>query len=242
MMDLRKKNSPNICIRQKLLLRKLNDFYNNKTHLDELLPLINGETKISLRIIDWFVTNYSKKNNIIISKNYGLQNVNTDTDNNDIDTNDKDTNDKDTNDKNKKEYIDLLENIKKSKKNKDEINIFLNYKSQLKAYSKKQFDPFCRRERLNYYYGDSDTDFIVTTIGQLNFFRWAIENNIIEFIKNNLNEIELDMNTNIKTDSKKSKKKLDLTETKKRKKRRELSVAATRTLNKHITPILLDFN
>ena len=216
-MDLRKKNSPHLCIRQKLLLRKLNDFYNNKENIDELLPLIKGETKISLRIIDWFVTNYSKKNNIIISKNDVCD----------------------------KESINLIQNIKnitKSKKNKnDEINIFLNYKSQLKAYSKKQFDPFCRRERLNYYYGDNETDYIVTTIGQLNFFRWAIENNIIEYIKNNLNEIEIDMNNNIKTDSKKSKKNLDLIKTKKRKKRRELSVAATRTLNKHMTPILLDF-
>ena len=60
-MDLRKKNSPNLCIRQKLLLRKLNDFYDKDDNLSKLLPLLNGESKISLRIIDWFVTNYSKK-------------------------------------------------------------------------------------------------------------------------------------------------------------------------------------
>ena len=32
--------------------------------------------------------------------------------------------------------------------------VYLNYKSQLKAYSKKQFDPFCRRQRINFYYSN----------------------------------------------------------------------------------------
>ena len=214
-MDLRKKNSPPLCIRQKLLLRKLNDFYNEPSNLEQLIPLLTGQSKISLRIIDWFVTNYSKKNNIIISKNSRLCN----------------------NDK-----IDLIKSISKTKKNKnDDVNIFLNYKSQLKAYSKKQFDPFCRRERITYFYDDDKH--IITTIGQLNFFRWAIENNIIDYISNNLKKIEFDMNTNIKSNNKKSKKKGDIcSETKKRKKRRELSVAATRTLNKHSMPIILDFD
>ena len=60
-MDLRKKNSPPLCIRQKLLLRKLNDFYNEPSNLEQLIPLLTGQSNISLRIIDWFVTNYAKK-------------------------------------------------------------------------------------------------------------------------------------------------------------------------------------
>ena len=45
-----------------LLLNKLNDFYADFTRLDRMLAIINGESKTSLRIVDWFVTNYAKKN------------------------------------------------------------------------------------------------------------------------------------------------------------------------------------
>ena len=123
--------------------------------------------------------------------------------------------------------------------------MYLKYKAQLKAYSKKHFDPFCRRNRINYYY--SETEYMVTTIGQLNFFRWAIEYKILEYIKDNLCEIEMDMNKNIKREdelkrSKKRNKVLNSVEKKRvRKKRRELSCSATNTLNKHNITITLNF-
>ena len=44
-----------------LLLQKLMLFYNNYDHLNKMLKIINGESKISLRIVDWFSTNYAKK-------------------------------------------------------------------------------------------------------------------------------------------------------------------------------------
>ncbi len=44
-----------------LLLNNLMKFYNKNNNLDKILPIINGESTISLRLIDWFVTNYSKK-------------------------------------------------------------------------------------------------------------------------------------------------------------------------------------
>ena len=44
-----------------LLLHKLMLFYNNHTNLIKMLKIINGESKISLRIVDWFSTNYAKK-------------------------------------------------------------------------------------------------------------------------------------------------------------------------------------
>ena len=44
-----------------LLLNSLLSFYTNQ-HLNTIIGIINGESKISLRIIDWFVTNYAKKN------------------------------------------------------------------------------------------------------------------------------------------------------------------------------------
>ena len=44
-----------------LLLNKLMEFYSKDNNIDKILPIINGEHKVSLRLIDWFVTNYSKK-------------------------------------------------------------------------------------------------------------------------------------------------------------------------------------
>ena len=43
-----------------LLLNKLTEFYSNIEYLQTMMRIINGETKISLRIVDWFVTNMQK--------------------------------------------------------------------------------------------------------------------------------------------------------------------------------------
>jgi hypothetical protein len=64
----------------------------------------------------------------------------------------------------------------------------LNYRSQLKAFKKTQFDPFRRRERITFSV-DNDNN-VYTTIGQLNFFRWAIQNKILKTIEKNLNHLE----------------------------------------------------
>lgn len=143
-------NEISVLKKQDILLIPITNFFNDAKHLDLLLGiLITGKYKVSLRIIDWFVTNYSKKYNLVIQN------------------------------KNNKPFI-----------------VYLEYKSQLKAYSKKQFDPFCRRARIYYEY-DTDKKF-ETTIGQLNFFRWAIENNIIDYIIKNYDDIEKDMNSTLK--------------------------------------------
>ena len=47
--------------------RSLTRFYNNDDNLEKLKKILNNQDKISLRIIDWFVTNYSKKYNTIAS-------------------------------------------------------------------------------------------------------------------------------------------------------------------------------
>jgi len=150
-----------------------------------MLPIINGQSKISLRIIDWFVTNYSKKKNTSFIK-------------------------------------------KIDDKHQERWEVYVNYKKQLKAYSKKQFDPFCRRERINFYYNEDKS--IVTTVGQLNFFRWAIENKIVNYIDKELCGIEKDMNNSLR----------NLTRDK-NKKRHELSVSATKKLNKHNVKIIIKF-
>ena len=130
-----------------LLLEKLLKFYNSNNNFDKMINIINGTSKISLRIVDWFVTNYSKKNYIV----YELDNI--------------------TNER---------------------VKVYNDYKLKLKAYSKKKFDPFCRWERINVPY-KNDTC-IQTTLGQLNFFKWCIENKILDYIESNYKIIEIDMN------------------------------------------------
>jgi hypothetical protein len=68
----------------------------------------------------------------------------------------------------------------------------MNYKNQLKAYSKKLFDPFCRRERISFQIPGHEA--FLTTVGKLNFFRWAIEKGILEYIKGHQQDIEKEMN------------------------------------------------
>ena len=44
-----------------VLLQKLMKYY-TESKLDDMLKIINGDSIVSLRLIDWFVTNYSKFN------------------------------------------------------------------------------------------------------------------------------------------------------------------------------------
>jgi hypothetical protein len=101
-----------------------------------MLSIITGESKISLRIVDWFATNYAKKN----YTTYVIDGP-----------------------------------------NERRFKVYVDYKLKLKAYSKKRFDPFCRWDRISVPYKNGT--FIETTIGQLNFFKWALENKVIDYLE-----------------------------------------------------------
>jgi len=152
--------SINILNYNEILLETLSKFYNSinvKTgniYIESILPILTGNSKLSIRLIDWFVTNYSKKNNII----YALE--------------------------------------KCDNKVIKYFNVYTNYKSQLKGYKKKLFDPFCRKRRIPFYYGIDKC--LITTLGQLNFFKWALEHKILEYLEDNYDIINLDMNNTIK--------------------------------------------
>ena len=49
---------------ENILLDSLYKYYSDKQTMNKLLTILESNQKISLRIIDWFVTNYSKKNNV----------------------------------------------------------------------------------------------------------------------------------------------------------------------------------
>ena len=113
-----------------------------------------------------------------------------------------------------------------------QFNIYYSYKTQLKSYSKKQFDPFCRRDRLEF---KINNDSIISTVGQLNFFKWAINNSVLDYINIHYKEIENDMNICYNNINK-------IKESNKRKKRQEISKSATRGLNSNKIKVVIDFN
>tara|TARA_B100001093_G_C26846159_1_gene1022869 strand:- start:892 stop:1482 length:591 start_codon:yes stop_codon:yes gene_type:complete len=173
-----------------LLLNKLLEYYNNNNNInmDKMLSIINGNSRISLRIVDWFATNYAKKHYTIIDRG-------------------------ETN----------------------RFKVYNDYKLNLKAYSKKRFDPFCRWQRITVPY--KNDQFIQTTIGQLNFFKWAIQNDVVKYIEDNYSEIESDMNNRNS-----SSKKKNVYNAKTRKKREELSISASKSIKKEEIEIVVEFN
>jgi hypothetical protein len=134
--------------KQELIVSSLQRFYSSHPDKAEIIGLLDGTSEMSLRLVDWFVTNYAKQHSI--SYILGGQ----------------------------------------------EFLVYTNYKSQLKAYSKKLFDPFCRRERIMFQI--VDTPAFMTTVGKLNFFRWAIEKGVLNYITLNSAKIEAAMNANAK--------------------------------------------
>ncbi len=152
------------------VLFRLERFYNSE-NIQTVKNILEGKSNLSLRLIDWFVTNYAKKYNT--------------------------------------SYIT---------KTQKHVIVYLSYKSHLKAYSKKMFDPFCRSKRIKF-------QGFETTVGQLNFFEWAINDQILEYIENNYNAIHLDMETRLKEEHPET-----------HKKRHELSKSAANSLKRH------DFN
>ena len=134
-----------------VLLGNLRKFYEDPAHLRVLTDVLNHQKTgrhISLRILDWLVTNYAKKHNIVYLQPGELG-------------------------------VPVT------------FNMFLEYKSQLKAYSKRFFDPFCRRERVPFV--DADGNSFHTTVGQLNFFKWALLHGVVDYGTQHSEAIEEDM-------------------------------------------------
>ena len=120
-----------------ILLSSINIFYTEPENRTTLMELLNKTGGISLRNLEWFITNYSKKNNLTYKTNDGKI-----------------------------------------------FSVHCAYKSSLDGYSKKLFDPFCRSEKIVYTIPGTNEE-IHTTVAQLNFIKWCIKNNIVEYIRKN---------------------------------------------------------
>jgi len=112
------------------------------------MPYLVGDAEISLRIIDWFVTKYSRKN----FTSYELNGQN---------------------------FI-----------------VYKSYKGQLDAYNKQYFDTNCRRERIQFSIKEYEP--FITTIGKLNFFRWALESKLLDYIEANKDTLKTGYNQFLK--------------------------------------------
>ena len=170
--------------RQKILLDSIAKYYqNNPAHFVVFKEIVEMNSSISLRLLDWFVTNYAKQFRIV----YPVRNRGETEDN----------------------YF----------------FVFSQYRAQLKAYSKKCFDPFCRRSRIKFVY---DGQCIDTTVGQLNFFRWAIQHQVVDYVRVHQKDIEEHMH-HVQDKQRKTGK------------RTQLSKDTTRYVQKFDVPITISF-
>jgi len=156
------------------VLHRLEKFYLVQENLLKVKAVLSGESVLSLRLIDWFVTNYAKMHNVSFT--------------------------------NQGKYV----------------TVYLSYKSHLKAYSKKMFDPFCRCRRIKF----ADMD---TTVGQLNFFQWIISDGILDYMYTHREEIHQDMEARIHA-------------SKQTNKRHEISQCASDKLSTHSVQVKVSFN
>lgn len=144
-METRKRR---IECKPELVISSLQRFYSTYPDVAKVMPYLDGEPPLSLRIIDWFVTKYSRMSFV----RYPLHG--------------------------------------------QEFLVYLSYKGQLKAYSKQYFDPNCRRERIMFKIPGHEA--FMTTIGKLNFFRWALETQILDYIEAHQEEIRTGYNLYLK--------------------------------------------
>ena len=86
-----------------------------------------------------------------------------------------------------------LDYSKKNGSSLKKFHIYLEYRAQLKSYTKTYFDPFRRHERISFILEKKPLKVIETTIGQLNFFRWFFQNNILQYIIENKDTLEDEM-------------------------------------------------
>lgn len=140
-----------------LLLTSLTSFYKkNPTYCEVLYDIVTGNSMLSLRIIDWFVTHYAKVHNTV----YWID------------------------DGNGEIHDYPVGDIRK-------FNVYLDTRAQLKSYTKLNFDPFRRHERISFILDTKPSMKVIeTTVGQLNFFRWALQNKLIDYIRAHMEEIE----------------------------------------------------
>jgi len=162
------------------MMRGIETFFSNAEHMGKLLPFLQqdpkNKPKISMRLIEWFVCVYCMHHTV----DWFLGN--------------------------------------------EFFNVYLDYNAMMKDNKKQRFDPFGRKWRkekrkdttvnppreytVQVYHGIrffyTDTNYVITTVAQLNFFRWFIEKKILDYMIEHRKELIEEMNRH--NQSKKKKK------------------------------------
>ena len=126
-----------------LLSSVLRWFNQEQSRVQTFSDIIHHKNGLSLRIIDWLITNFTKSFSVAI------------------------------------ESEGLPRNLRK------------DYHKNLSAHNKKNFDPFARRRRIHIVLFGKEKR--VSTIGQLNFFRWFLSKDLVGFLLENKSVIEKHM-------------------------------------------------
>jgi hypothetical protein len=121
--------------RSDILFQSIKNFYADEKNAQHLCDILEKHKGISLRKLEWFITDYSKKRNLSYTMTDGKA-----------------------------------------------FSVHCAYKSSLDGYSKKLFDPFCRTEKFEYEIPHTKGAKIQTTVAQLNFIKWCIQHDIIDYI------------------------------------------------------------
>ena len=141
--------------KHELIMKRVKLFFDVPENFAKLLPVLMQTSPVSLRVLDWSTTNWSRKRTVMLTtRRNGFE---------------------------------------------ENINMFLDYKANLKAFSKRSFDPFCRRERIMLTFdADPENRTFVSTVAQLNFMKWAVEAGVLDYCRDNLAELEQDMVRSLK--------------------------------------------
>lgn len=135
--------------REKLLMYALMKFYKKSNTISQIAPIIERKSKISLRIIDWFVNTYAKEKSLALPTYH-----------------------------------------KKTGKIKNHVYIWNSYKNTLRSFHGEYFEIYKRSDIITLEYSKTkidDPQRLDTTLAQLNFFKWALEHDIIQYIQENFN-------------------------------------------------------
>jgi hypothetical protein len=183
-----------IVSREQRILTPLLDFFSQDSNFKVFLDIVVFKTRnIPLRLLDWFLTNYSKKNDV--------------------------------------QYTIMRPNNKI-----ENFSVFRSYRAQLKGNKKKEFDPFCRGATIKLEYEspiDGSKISFETALCQLKFFKWGIENLVLDYVEAHYDVIYSDMKIN----SSKSGKTTDVNQ----KKKNELSRSIFQQLHVSDRNVVFDF-
>lgn len=138
------------------LTRKLQKFFTeNEDAWNLVVDIVTRKDHgmLTLRLLDWFVCNYSFCNQVVYMR----------------------------------------------KSDGRPFHVFSEYKSMLRGYSKKFCDAFARTCRIFFEISSPSGNRrrIITSVGQLNFLKWAICNDVMDFAREHVHEIAAHMESTL---------------------------------------------